>query len=56
MKKVLKSLEKQKEKIEGKIEQRNFYFEERSEEWQDSDKAYLYAEKTEELDDVLSEI
>lgn len=56
MKRELKYLENLRDKLEDKIEEREWTFDERSENWQYSDKGETYLEKTEELNDIKDNI
>jgi hypothetical protein len=49
---TLKRLEKILEKLDEKIEAREFLFDERTEKWQHSEKGQGFQEKTDELQDV----
>jgi hypothetical protein len=53
---ILNKLENIKERIELKIDDREYYFYERSDKWKESDKGLLYEEKTSELQDVLDSL
>ena len=54
--KTLKQLEKLKESIDNKIEEREITFEERSEKWQESEKGDFYDTKTQELQYVVDSL
>ncbi len=53
---TLNQLEKIKEKLGEKIEEREFTFDERSEKWQDSEKGEAFQEKTDELQEVFDNL
>ena len=50
---ILNKLKNIQERIELKINDRENYFNERSDKWQESDKALLHEEKTDQLQDVF---
>lgn len=52
MKTILKTLQKNLIKIEDKCTDRECYYDERSEKWQESEKAQEYEEKTDKLNEV----
>lgn len=56
MKQILKSLEKQKDKLEVKIQHRDDYLSNRSDNWQESQKGEDYADETYRLEEVLNEL
>jgi hypothetical protein len=56
VKRELNYLENLRDKIEDKILEREWAYDERSEKWQDSDKGNTYLEKTEELHEIKDNI
>lgn len=56
MKNIRKQLESLKSKLDEKIEEREFTFDERSEKWQDSERGVLFQEKTDELQEVIDNL
>lgn len=56
MKKLYEKLERMKDQVTEKISDRECYYDERSEKWQESEQADLYVEKTDKLMDLESEI
>lgn len=56
MKKILKELEKIKERLEEAVDQRETTFYDRSEKWQESENGEIHQDKTGELESVSSDI
>lgn len=56
MRKALQSLESKQERLEETVSNREDYYHEKSEKWQESDNGIDYMEKTEQLDNALDTI
>ena len=53
LEKIIVSLRKKSQKYEEKIEYKEYYFEDRSEKWQDSDKGLEHRESISQLEDQM---
>lgn len=56
MKQIIKSLEKQLEKLREHVQKREDYVDTRSEEWQESNKCEEYTDKTQDIEAQADEL